>query len=68
MLLQLPKGVFLVADDGNTSAIVLLQKALYGLRQSLQLFTKLLDELLNSCGLRRCVHEACVYKYFGALG
>ena len=63
-LLQLPKGVSLVDDDGNTSAIVVLRKALYGLRQSSQLFNKLLDELLNSCGLRRCVHE----EYYGAGG
>ena len=43
----------------------MLRKALYGLRQSPQLFNKLLDGLLNSCGLRRCVHEA---KYYGADG
>ena len=35
----------------------MLRKALYGLRQSPLLFNKLPDELLNSCGLRRCVHE-----------
>ena len=46
----------------------MLRKALYGLRQSPQLFNKLLDELLNSCGLRRCVHEACIYKYYDADG
>ena len=67
-LLQLPKGVSLVDDDGNTSVIVMLRKALYGLRQSPRLFNKLLDELLNSCGMRRCVHEACIYKYYDADG
>ena len=67
-LLQLPRGVCLVGDDGTTSDIVMLRKALYGLRQSPQLFNKLLDELLNSCGLRRCVHEACIYKYYGTDG
>ena len=46
----------------------MLRKALYGLRQSPQLFSKLLDELLNSCGMRRCVHEACIYKYYDADG
>ena len=60
------KGVSLVDNDGSTNVIVLLRKALYGLRQSPKLLNKLLDELLNSCGLRRCVHEACIYKYFGA--
>ena len=46
----------------------MLRKARYGLRQSLQLFNKLLDELLNSCGLRRCVNEACFFKYYDAGG
>ena len=46
-LLQLPKGISLVDDDGTTSVIVMLRKALYGLRQSPQLFNKLLDELLE---------------------
>ena len=35
-LLQLPKRVALVDNDGNTSAIVMFRKALYGLRQSPQ--------------------------------
>ena len=52
-LLQLPKGVSLVDEDGATSVIVMLRKAMYGLRQSPQLFNKLLGELLNSCGPRR---------------
>ena len=67
-LLQLPKCVSLVDDDGTTSVVVMLRKALYGLRQSPQLFNKLLNELLNSCGLRRCVHEAYIYKYYDAGG
>ena len=41
-LLQLPKGVSLVDDDGNTSVIVMLRKAQYGLRQSPQLFQQTL--------------------------
>ena len=61
-----PKGVSLVDDDGTTSIIVLLWKALYGLRQSPQRFNKLLDELFHSCWLRRYVHEACIYNYFDA--
>ena len=67
-LLQLPKGVSLEDDEGNSSIIVLLRKALYGLRQSPQLFSKLLNELLSSCGLQRCEQEACIYKYYGADG
>jgi hypothetical protein len=67
-LLRFPKGVSLEDDEGNSSVIVLLRKALYGLRQSPQLFNKLLNELLTSCGLQRCEQEACIYKYFDALG
>ena len=47
---------------------MLLRKALYELRQSPQLFNKLLNELLTSCGLQRCEQEACIYKYFDADG
>ena len=47
---------------------MLLRKELYGLRQSPQLLNKLLNELLTSCGLRRCEQEACIYKYFDADG
>ena len=50
------------------SIIVILRKALCGLRQSPRLFNKLLNELLTSCGLQRCEHEACIYKYYGADG
>ena len=53
-LLRFPKGFSLEDDEGNSSVIVLLRKALYGLRQSPQLFNKLLNELLASCGLQRC--------------
>ena len=67
-LLRFPKGVSLEDDEGNSSVIVLLRKALYGLRQSPQLFNKLLNELLTSCGLQRCEQEACIYKYFDADG
>ena len=63
-LLQLPKGISLVDADGTTSVIVMLRKALYGLRQSPQLLSRLLNVLLNSCGLRRCVHD----KYYDADG
>ena len=42
-LLRFPKGVSLEDDEGNSSFIVLLRKALYGLRQSPQLFNKLLS-------------------------
>ena len=69
MLLRFPKGIFLVVDDeASGSIIVLLRKALYGLRQSPQLFNKLLNGLLPSCGLQRCEHEACIYKYYDADG
>ena len=67
-LLRFPKGVSLEDDKGNSSVIVLLRKALYGLRQSPQLFNKLLNELLTSCGLLCCEQEACIYKYFDANG
>ena len=43
--LRFPKGLSLVDDEGSSSIIVLLRKALYGLRQSSQLFNK----LLNGC-------------------
>ena len=43
---------------------MLLRNALYGLRQSPQLFNKLLHSLLTESGLVRCAHEACIYKYF----
>ena len=47
--MQFPKGISLEDDEGNSSIIVLLRKALYGLRQSQspQLFNKLLNELLT---------------------
>ena len=67
-LLRFPQGICLVDDEGSSSIIVLLRKALNGLRQSPQLFNKLLNELLTSCGLQRCEHEACIYKYYGADG
>ena len=67
-LLRFPKGVSLEHDKGNSSVLVLLRKALYGLRKSPQLFNKLLGELLTSCELRRCEQEACIYKYFAADG
>ena len=51
---------------GNSSTIVILRKALCGLRQSPQLFNKLLNALLTNCGLQRCEQEACIYKYYDA--
>ena len=67
-LLRFPKGTSLVDDEGSIRIVVLLRKALYGLRQSQQLFNKPLNGLLTSRGLQRCEHEAYIYKYYDADG
>ena len=60
--MDLPKGISLRDADGKLHTTVKLQRALYGLKQSPQLWSKALNKFfIRECGFTRAKSETCLY-------
>ena len=60
--MDLPKGISLRDTDGKLHTTVKLKRALYGLKQSPQLWSKALNKFfIQECGFTRAKSETCLY-------
>jgi hypothetical protein len=62
----LDEEIYMKAPDGldtGSNGIWRLKKSLYGLKQALHVWNKLLDSTLKRLGFERCNKDTCVYLY-----